>query len=123
VAGHRGGMPVCRSRPLEAAHGGRRLSRNCRAPRGIKPAAVITADDGRPYLAEVIGHDGARVRVWPVTGPRHPHGPSRDVVGHWRRAGPTRGPGAGFAPIDVPRRTSPPNGPPCAAHFPSRPDS
>jgi hypothetical protein len=37
---------------------------------GIKPGDIVRVHDGLPYLAEVIGHDGARVRVAPITGPR-----------------------------------------------------
>jgi hypothetical protein len=95
LAGRRGGTPVCRSRPLEAARGGRRLSRNCRAPRGTRAGDVVTADDGLPYLSEVIGQDGGRVQVAPITGPKGVRTvTSREVVEHWRKAR-ARQPGGG----------------------------
>ena len=36
----------------------------------IKTGDIVRVHDGLPYLAEVIGHDGARLRVAPITGPR-----------------------------------------------------
>jgi hypothetical protein len=54
---------------------------------GIRPGDIVRVHDGLPYLAEVIGHDGARVRVAPITGPRGIRMvTSREVVEHWRRA-------------------------------------
>jgi hypothetical protein len=53
----------------------------------IKPGDIVRIDDGLPYLAEVIGHDGARMRVTPITGPKGVRTiTSRDVVEHWRKA-------------------------------------
>jgi hypothetical protein len=55
----------------------------------IKPGDIVRIDDGLPYLAEVIGQDGARVRVTPITGPRGVRTvTSREVVEHWRKARP-----------------------------------
>jgi hypothetical protein len=65
---------------------------------------VVTAHDGLPYFAEVIGQVGVGVRVAPITGPRGVRTiTSRDVVDHWRKtrsrqprsslAGPSRGAG------------------------------
>jgi hypothetical protein len=54
---------------------------------GIKPGDIVRVHDGLPYLAEVIGQDGARVRVAPITGPRGVRTvTSRDVVEHWRKS-------------------------------------
>ena len=53
---------------------------------GIKPGDIVRVHDGLPYLAEVIGQDGARVRVAPITGPRGVRTiTSREVVEHWRK--------------------------------------
>jgi hypothetical protein len=53
----------------------------------IKPGDIVRVHDGLPYLAEVIGQDGARVRVAPITGPRGVRTvTSRQVVEHWRKA-------------------------------------
>jgi hypothetical protein len=53
---------------------------------GIKPGDIVRVHDGLPYLAEVVGQDGARVRVAPITGPRGVRTvTSRDVVDHWRK--------------------------------------
>jgi hypothetical protein len=71
---------------------------------GIKPGDIVRVHDGLPYLAEVVGHDGARLRVTPITGPKGVRTvTSRDVLDHWRKtrsrqpsgalAGPSRGPG------------------------------
>ena len=58
---------------------------------GIKPGDIVRVHDGLPYLAEVIGQDGARVRVAPITGPRGVRTViSRDIVEHWRKARPRR---------------------------------
>jgi hypothetical protein len=54
---------------------------------GIKPGDIVRVHDGLPYLAEVIGQDGARVHVTPITGPRGVRTvTSRDVIEHWRKA-------------------------------------
>jgi hypothetical protein len=54
---------------------------------GIKPGDIVRVNDGRAYLAEVIGQEGARVRTSPITGPRGVRTvTSRDVVEHWRKA-------------------------------------
>jgi uncharacterized protein YbjT (DUF2867 family) len=54
---------------------------------GIKPGDIVRVDDGLAYLAEVVGHDGTRVRVTPITGPKGVRTiTSRDVVDHWRKA-------------------------------------
>jgi hypothetical protein len=77
-----------------------RLSRTT----GVKPGDIVRVHDGLPYLAEVIGQDGARVRAAPITGPRGVRTvTSRAVVEHWRKtrsrqpsgglAGPSRGEG------------------------------
>jgi hypothetical protein len=59
------------------------------------PLRVVTADDGRPYLAEVIGQEGGSERVAPITGPRGVRTvTSRDVVDHWHKAR-SRQPGGG----------------------------
>jgi hypothetical protein len=64
---------------------------------GIKTGGIVRVHDGLPYLAEVIGQHGARVRVAPITGPRGVRTvTSRDVVEHWRMARP-RQPGGGPA--------------------------
>jgi hypothetical protein len=56
---------------------------------GIRAGDIVRVHDGLPYLAEVIGHDGARVRVAPITGPTGVRTvTSRDVVDHWRKARP-----------------------------------
>jgi hypothetical protein len=56
---------------------------------------VVTADDGLPYLSEVIGQDGGRVQVAPITGPKGVRTvTSREVVEHWRKAR-ARQPGGG----------------------------
>jgi hypothetical protein len=53
---------------------------------GVKPGDIVRVHDGLPYLAEVIGQDGARVRVTPITGPKGIRTvTSRDVIGHWRK--------------------------------------
>lgn len=53
---------------------------------GVKPGDIVRVHDGLPYLAEVIGQDGARVHVAPITGPRGVRTvTSRDVVEHWRK--------------------------------------
>jgi hypothetical protein len=62
---------------------------------GIKPGDIVRVHDGLPYLAEVIGQRGARVRVAPITGPRGVRTvTSREVVEHWRKAR-SRQPGGG----------------------------
>jgi len=54
---------------------------------GIRAGDIVRVHDGLPYLAEVVGHDGARVRVAPITGPTGVRTvTSRDVVDHWRKA-------------------------------------
>ena len=54
---------------------------------GIKPGDIVRVNDGLPYLAEVIGQDGVRVRVMPITGPRGVRTiTSRMAVEHWRKA-------------------------------------
>jgi hypothetical protein len=58
---------------------------------GIRPGDIVRIDDGLPYLAQVIERDGARIRVAPITGPRGVRAVrSRDVIGHWRKAGARR---------------------------------
>jgi hypothetical protein len=65
----------------------------------IRAGDIVRVHEGLPYYAEIIGQDGARVRIAPITGPRGVRTvTSREVVGHWRKAGTTRGPGAGIAP-------------------------
>ena len=60
---------------------------------------MVTSRHGLPYLAEVIGQDGARVRVAPITGPKGVRTiTSREVVDHWRKAR-SRQPGAAV-PLD-----------------------
>jgi hypothetical protein len=70
----------------------------------IKPGDIVRVHDGLPYLAEVIGQDGVRVRIAPITGPKGLRTvTSRDVVDHWRKTrsrqpsgglvGPSRGAG------------------------------
>jgi hypothetical protein len=55
----------------------------------IKPGDIVRVHDGLPYLAEVIGQDGALVRITPITGPRGVRTvTSREVVEHWRKARP-----------------------------------
>jgi hypothetical protein len=62
---------------------------------GIRAGDIVRVHDGLPYLAEVIGHDGPRVRVTPITGPTGVRTvTSRDVVDHWRKTR-SRQPGAG----------------------------
>jgi hypothetical protein len=57
----------------------------------IKPGDIVRVHDGLPYLAEVIGHDGARVHVAPITRPRGVRTvTSRAVVDHWRKTRPGR---------------------------------
>src|ERR1035437_6735026 len=34
---------------------------------GIRAGDIVRVHDGLPYLAEVIGHDGPRLRVAPIT--------------------------------------------------------
>jgi hypothetical protein len=64
---------------------------------GIRAGDIVHVNDGLPYFAEVIGQDGARVRVAPITGPRGVRTvTSRDVVGHWRKSR-SRQPGGGLA--------------------------
>jgi hypothetical protein len=54
---------------------------------GLRAGDIVRVHDGLPYLAEVIGQDGARVRVAPITGPKGIRTvTSRDVVEHWRMA-------------------------------------
>jgi hypothetical protein len=54
---------------------------------GVKPGDIVRVHHGLPYLAEVVGQDGARVRVTPITGPRGVRTvTSRDVIEHWRKA-------------------------------------
>jgi hypothetical protein len=56
---------------------------------GVKPGDIVRVHDGLPYLAEVIGQEGARVRVTPITGPKGVRTvTSRDVVDHWRKVRP-----------------------------------
>jgi hypothetical protein len=56
---------------------------------GIKPGDIVRVHDGLPYLAEVIGQDGARVRVTPITGPRGVRTvKSREIVDRWRKTRP-----------------------------------
>jgi hypothetical protein len=58
---------------------------------GIKPGDIVRVHDGLPYLAEVIGQEGPRVRVEPITGPRGFRTvTSREVVEHWRKVRPRR---------------------------------
>ena len=58
---------------------------------GINSDDIVRVDDGLPYLAEVIGHDGARLRVTAITGPKGVRTvTSRDVIEHWRKARPRR---------------------------------
>ena len=64
---------------------------------GIKPGDLVRVHDGLPYLAEVVGHDGGRVRVAPITGPSGVRTiPSRDVIEHSRKAR-SRQPSGGLA--------------------------
>jgi hypothetical protein len=64
---------------------------------GIRAGDIVRVHDGLPYLAEVIGHDGARLRVTPITGPKGVRTvTSRDVVDHWRKAR-SRQPSGGLA--------------------------
>jgi hypothetical protein len=63
----------------------------------IKPGDIVRVHDGLPYLAEIIGHDGARLRVAPITGPKGVRTiTSRDMIEHWRKAR-SRQPGHGLA--------------------------
>ena len=49
------------------------------------PLRVVTADAGRPYLAEVIGQEGGSERVAPFTAPRGVRTiKAGEVAGHWR---------------------------------------
>ena len=55
----------------------------------IRVGDIVCVHDGLPWFAEVIGQEGARVRVSPITGPRGVRTvTSRDVVGHWRKVRP-----------------------------------
>jgi hypothetical protein len=61
----------------------------CRPMRlaGVKAGDIVRVHDGLPWFAEVVGHDGARLRVTPITGPKGVRTvTSRDVVEHWRKA-------------------------------------
>ena len=54
---------------------------------GIRAGDIVRVHDGLPYFAEVVGQDGARVRVAPITGPRGVRTiTSREVVEHWRKS-------------------------------------
>ena len=35
---------------------------------GVRAGDIVRVNDGLPHLAEVVGQDGARVRVAPITG-------------------------------------------------------
>jgi hypothetical protein len=64
---------------------------------GVRTGDIVRVHDGLPYLAEVIGHDGARVRVTPITGPKGVRTiTSREVVEHWRKSR-SRQPAGGLA--------------------------
>ena len=55
----------------------------------IKPGDIVRVHDGLPYLAEIIDHDGVRLRVAPITGPKGVRSiTSRDVIEHWRKVRP-----------------------------------
>ena len=63
----------------------------------IRAGDIVRVNDGLPYLAEVIGQEGARLRVAPITGPRGVRTVTpRDVADHWRK-GRSRQPGGGLA--------------------------
>ena len=53
----------------------------------IRAGDIVRVNDGLPYLAEVVGQDGVRVRVSPITGPKGVRTiASRQVIEHWRKA-------------------------------------
>jgi hypothetical protein len=57
---------------------------------GIRAGDIVRINDGLPYLAEVIGQDGGRVQVAPITGPRGVRTvTSRDVVEALAEGAPT----------------------------------
>ena len=69
----------------------------------VRAGDIVRVHDGLPYLAEVIGQEGARVRVAPITGPKGVRTvTSREVVEHWRKARPRLTSGGSLA-YDAPR--------------------
>jgi hypothetical protein len=79
--------------PLKAAGsrpwGATTVAQLSRTTGASKSGEVATAVDGLAYLAQVIGRDGTRVRVSPITGPKGIRAfTSRDVAEHWRKVRP-----------------------------------